>query len=288
MSKVAIVTDTNSGISPEEGKELGIYVMPMPFSIDGVDYKEGIDLSRETFFQKQDEDAEIFTSQPSVADLLDLWDQILKENDSLVYVPMSSGLSSSCQTALTFASEEPYLGKVFVANNGRISVTLRYCLEEAVERANAGWPAEEIRDFLEETADDASIYIMVDTLKFLKKGGRVTAAGAALATVLNLKPVLYLGGEKLDAFGKARGVKQAKAMMIKAILTDANEKLGGIENVRFAIAHTSEPDALEAFVQEVKEACHREDIQVDPLSLSVSCHIGRGSLAIAACKCHPL
>ena len=212
MGKIAIVTDSNSGIVQAEAKELGIYVIPMPFMIDGKDYLEEINLTQEEFYQKLTEGAEISTSMPSPGSVTDLWDELLKEYDEIVYIPMSSGLSSSCQTAIMLADD--YDGKVVVVNNQRISVTMRQSVLDAMELAEAGKSAAEIQTILEEQKMESSIYIMLNTLTYLKRGGRITPAAAALGTLLKIKPVLQLQGEKLDAFAKARTVKQGKNIKI--------------------------------------------------------------------------
>lgn len=290
MSKVAVVTDSNSGFTIEEAKEYGVYLMPMPFSVNGKDYHEGVDLNHEMFYKFLEADAQVFTSQPAVVDLMDFWDELLKDYDEIVHIPMSSGLSSAYQTARTFSQEEEYAGKVFVANNQRISVTQRYAAIEAVNMAEHGYSAEQIRDFLEETRFDSSIYITVDTLKYLKKGGRVTPAGAALATVLNIKPVLQIQGEKLDAFSKARGMKKARSIMISAIKDDIEKRFGGLanvaKNVEIEVAHTCDDETVKDWMAQVQEAFPDNEIVCSKLSLSVACHIGYGALAVAATVKH--
>lgn len=283
MSKIAIVTDSNSGITQVQGKEMGIFVLPMPFTIDGSDYFEDIDLGQQDFYQKLHDDAVISTSQPAVGDLLELWNGILKDFDEIVHIPMSSGLSSSCQTALTFAEE--FDGKVQVVNNQRISVTQRQSVLDAYRMAENGKNALEIKTILEDTKFDSSIYIMVDTLKYLKRGGRVTPAAAAFAEILNLKPVLQIQGEKLDAFSKARGIKQARSVMIQAIKKDIEKRFGGFHpeapTVRLAIAHTNNEAAALAYQEEVAKEFPGYEIYLDHLSLSIACHIGPNSLALA-------
>lgn len=290
MSKTAIVTDSNSGIRQSEGKELGISVIPMPFTINEKDYFEDINLSQEEFYRLLAQNADIATSQPAVGDLIDLWDGLLKEYDDIVHIPMSSGLSSSCQTALTFA--EDYDGRVQVVNNQRISVTQRQSVLDAAELAKRGKNASEIKKILEDTKYDSSIYIMVDTLKYLKKGGRVTPTAAAFAEILNLKPVLQIQGDKLDAYSKARGVKNARTIMIQAIKKDIDTRFGGFPsdqpNVWLQIAHTHNQEAALAFRDEVQKEFPGYDIYIDDLSLSVSCHIGPGSLALACTKIMPI
>jgi len=282
MSKIAIVTDSNSGITQEQGKELGIFVLPMPFTIEGNEYFEDINLSQEEFYKKLGEDAEIFTSQPAPDSVMSLWEKLLKDYDEIVHIPMSSGLSSSCQTALMLARE--YDGRVQVVNNQRISVTQKQSCFDAQKLAAAGKKASEIKKILEEDKMNSSIYIMLDTLYYLKKGGRVTPAAAALGTLLRLKPVLQIQGEKLDAFAKARTSTQGKSIMINAIKNDIENRFGGMgaKNVTLMMAHTNSFEAVEVFKKDVEEAIPGIAIEmVDPLSLSVSCHIGPGAIALA-------
>ena len=216
--RVAIVTDSNSGITQEQGRQAGIYVVPMPFMMAGETYFEDISLTQKSFYERLAEGADISTSQPSPASLIDLWNELLKDHDSVIHIPMSSGLSSSCETAHALAAD--FGGKVLVVNNQRISVTQRQSVLEAKAMADQGMSAEEIKRVLEETAFDSTIYITVDTLEYLKKGGRITPAAALLGTFLKIKPVLTIQGEKLDAFAKARTMKQAKSMMVTAIKKD--------------------------------------------------------------------
>ncbi|MBE5937927.1 MAG: DegV family protein [Lachnospiraceae bacterium] len=285
MSKVAIVTDSNAGISQEEGKELGIYILPMPFLIDGVEYFEDINLTQEEFYEKLEADVDVSTSQPSAGSILDLWDKIFNEDgyDEIVFIPMSSGLSGACETAMMLAEE--YDGRVQVVNNQRISVTQRQSILDALELVKRGMNACEIKVFLEDTKMDSSIFIMVDTLKYLKKGGRVTPAGAALATILGIKPVLQINGGKLDAYAKARSVKIAKRTMIEGIINDIKTRFPeDYENNNFLlqVAYTYDKEAAEEFREEVKNMFPEiEPIVMNALSLSVSCHIGPGSLAVA-------
>lgn len=287
MSNVCVITDSNSGLTQADGKELGIVVMPMPFYIDGEMYYEDIDLTQEQFYEKLKGDCEIKTSMPLVGNVTDKWDKILRDYDEIVYIPMSSGLSSSCETA--YMLSQGYDGRVQVVNNQRISVTQRQSVLDALELAKAGKNAEEIKDILEEQKFESSIYIMLDTLYYLKKGGRITPAAAALGTLLKLKPVLQIQGEKLDAFAKARTVKQAKDIMIKTMHHDFDERFKDPtgEHMHLEIAYTYDRDAAMAFKEEVLASFpgfKDEDVVVNPLSLSVSCHIGPGALAIACSK----
>lgn len=285
MSKVAIVTDSNSGITQEYAKELGISVLPMPFYINGQLYYEDIDLTQEQFYKALGEDAEISTSQPAPGDVTDLWDKLLEEYDEVVHIPMSSGLSSSCQTAIMLS--EDYDGKVQVVNNQRISVTQRQSVLDAMAMADKGYNAAQIKEKLEETKFESSIYITLATLYYLKKGGRITPAAAALGTLLKLKPVLQIQGEKLDAFSKCRTLKQAKQTMINAVQDDCKKRFGSSEkgeNMYIEIAYSGEPDEGKLFYDEVKALYPDHDIVMNPLSLSVSCHIGPGAVALACVK----
>ena len=278
MSKIAVVTDSNSGITQERGKELGIFVLPMPFYIDGNLYFEDISLTQEAFYKKLQEDADISTSQPSPGDLMDFWENILKEYDEIVHIPMSSGLSGSCQTAMTLADD--YDGKVHVVDNQRISVTQEQSVYDAMALVKAGKSAEEIKQILEEEKLEASIYIMVDTLKYLKKGGRITPAAAALGSMLNLKPVLQLQGEKLDSFAKVRGVKAAK----RTIKNDLETRFAGKKMVLGSAYTSRDEEEVQKWKEEVQGAFPGYEIVMNPLSLSVSCHIGPGSLAVTCTK----
>lgn len=284
MSKVAVMTDSNSGITQSQAKELGITVVPMPFYIDGKLYYEDIDLTQEDFYRMLEKGGDISTSMPAVGDLIDRWEALLKDYDEIVYIPMSSGLSSSCATAKALAQD--YEGKVFVVDNQRISVTMKQTVFEAMKMAEHGKTAAEIRDILEATKFESTIYIMVDTLTYLKKGGRITPAAAALGTLLKLKPVLQIRGEKLDAFAKARTIKQAKQIMLDAIKTYMDQVLHDPDgkHTKIAMAHTHNEEAIMQFKEEAQAIWPDHDIMVDPLSLSVSCHIGPGALAITCTK----
>lgn len=285
MLNIAIVTDSNSGITQAAGKEYGIHVLPMPFMIDGETYYEDISLTQEEFYEKLKSGAEISTSQPSPEAVMNLWDELLKDYDEIVHIPMSSGLSGSCQSALMLA--EDYEGRVQVVNNQRISVTQRQSCLDAKLLVAKGMNAKEIKDFLEEDKFNSSIYIMLDTLYYLKKGGRITPAAAAIGTMLRLKPVLQIQGEKLDAFAKARTTTQGKTIMINAIRSDIETRFGGMtedKHIWLEIAHTANDEAANVYREEILKVFPGYDIHIDPLSLSVACHIGPGALAFACCK----
>lgn len=284
MGKVAILTDSNSGITQEEAKKLGIYVFPTPVYIDDEVFYEGVDLTTEQFFARQAQGAEIKTSMPVVGDVIDKWESLLEEYDEVVYIPLSSGLSGSCNTAIMLA--EDYDGKVQVVNNQRISVTMKLSVFDAKTLADAGKSATEIKEILEAMKFDSTIYIMVDTLEYLKKGGRITPAAAAIGSLLKIKPVLQIRGEKLDSFAKARTVKQAKQIMMDAIAQDMKEVLHDPtgENTIIAMAHTQNEEEIAKFKEEVEERFPEHDIFVDPLSLVVSSHIGPGALAVTCTK----
>lgn len=285
MSKIAVITDSNSGITFEEAKELGVRVVPMPFLIDGETYFEEISLSQEDFYKHLGDNVDISTSQPSPEDVMKIWEEALEEADSVVYIPMSSGLSGSCQTAVMLSDD--YDGRVQVVDNQRISVTQRQSVLDALELVNAGWEASDIKEYLEKVKLESSIYIMLDTLKYLRKGGRITPAAAALGSALRLKPVLQIQGDKLDAFTIARTKKQGVSKMLQAIEDDINNRFGGmdnIENIHLEIAHTQNEAAAQELKQTVMEKFGVTKVDVSPLSLSVSCHIGPGSLAFACSK----
>ena len=282
MGKIAIVTDSNSGITQAQGKELGIHVIPMPFYINEELFFEDITLTQDEFYQKLAEDAEISTSQPSPGDVIDLWEKLLEEYDEIIHIPMSSALSSSCETAFMLAKD--FEGKVHIIDNQRISVTMRQSVLDAIEMAEMGMTASEIEKVLMREKLEASIYITVDTLKYLKKGGRVTPAAAALGTVLNLKPVLQIQGGKLDSYAKVRGMKAAKKNMIEAIRNDIEQRFAG-KHVQLMIAYTCSEEEAMKWKEELEAKFPEHEItHVDRLSLSVSCHIGPGAIAVACCK----
>jgi DegV family protein with EDD domain len=284
MSKTVIVTDSNSGITQSQAKDYGVVVLPMPFYINGQMLYEDIDLTQEEFYQRLKEGGEIKTSMPLVGDVTDKWDELLKEYDEIVHIPMSSGLSSSCETAEMLAQD--YDGRVQVVNNQRISVTMRQSVLDAKQLVAQGKSAAEVKQILEDVKFESSIYIMVDTLEYLKKGGRITPAAAALGTLLKLKPVLQIQGEKLDAFAKARTVRQAKSIMIDTMKSDFVHRFHSPDGsgMNLSVAYSYDLAAAEVFRDEIQHEFPDNDIVVNPLSLSVSCHIGPGSLAIACSK----
>lgn len=285
MNKIAIMTDSNSGITQKEAEVLRIRVLPMPFPIDGETFFEEISLTQEQFYERLAQDVDISTSQPSPEDVTKAWEELLEENESIVYIPMSSGLSGSCQTAIMLADD--YEGKVQVVDNQRISVTQRQSVLDAIELAKEGKTAVQIKEILEANKFESSIYIMLDTLKYLKKGGRITPAAAALGSALRLKPVLQIQGEKLDAFSIARTKKQGVSKMLAAIEEDIKTRFGGLdnmENIHMEVAHTVNEEAALELVEMIKERFGVETVDMYPLSLSISCHIGAGSLAVACSK----
>ena len=283
--KIAAATDSNSGITQDQAKQLGVHVLPMPFIIDGQMYYEGVDLTHEEFFRRMEEGADITTSQPSPGEVTDFWDKLLEEYDAVVYIPMSSGLSGSCQTAMLLA--EDYEGKVYVVNNQRISVTQMQSVLDARDLIKKGYAAAQIRNILEETKFDSSIYVTVTTLKYLKKGGRITLAAAMLGTLLQIKPVLTIQGEKLDAFSKARTLKQGKTIMMTALKKDLETRFHDPEarHTWLEIAYTCSDEMAQEFKETVAEIYPDANICIAPLSLSIACHIGPGCLAVA-CSGH--
>ncbi len=286
MSKVRIVTDSNSGITQAEGERLGVTVLPMPFLIDGEQHFEDIDLTQPQFYEHLNGEASVSTSQPSPEAVTELWDELLKTYDEIVHIPMSSGLSESCHTAMGLAKE--YGGRVFVVDNQRISITQKQSVEDALTLAGQGKSGAEIAETLMKTKFDSSIYISLDTLKYLKKGGRLTPAAALIGTILKIKPVLQIQGEKLDAFKKVHSLKQAKAVMIEAIKHDFATRFADLVKqgeMMIAVAHTANDEEAELFKTELMAAFPGVPFKyVDPLSLSVSCHIGPGALAVACAR----
>ena len=289
MPKTAVVTDTNSGMTLEEGRKNGIFVLPMPVVIDETEYLEDVDLSHEKFYDALSSGAHVHTSQPAAGDVMGLWDKVLSEYDEIVHIPMSSGLSGAMQNARIYA--EDYNGRVQVVDNQRISVTQRQSAYDAKYMSNKGMGAAIIKQRLEESKFDSSIYIRLDPLEYLKKGGRITPAAATFAKILNLKPILQIQGEKLDAFSKCRGLKQGKSIMLKAVADDAKERFGGYNplepRIWFYVAHTQNEAAAIEFKKEVIEAFPGASVELAALPLSIACHIGPGSLAIACAKLLP-
>lgn len=283
MGKIAVITDSNSGITQKQAEQYGVVVVPMPFLIAGETYFEGVTLTHDAFFARLQEDVEISTSQPSPETVMEIWDKALETSEEVVYIPMSSGLSGSCQTAIMLADD--YDGKVQVVNNQRISVTQKQSVLDALALVGQGWSAKQIKEKLEEEKLESSIYIMLDTLKYLKKGGRITPAVAALGTALRLKPVLQIQGERLDAFTVAKTSKRGISKMLDAMQDDIEKRFGGIENVHMEVAHTCNEEAAAQFCDLIRERFGDVgEIMTDPLSLSVSCHIGPKALAIACTK----
>ena len=285
MKKIAVVTDSNSGITPEEAKELGCYLIPMPFIIDGEEFFEGVSLNQTNFYDIQKSGKKITTSQPNINDIVELWKNLLKDHDEVVHIPMSSGLSQSCETATSFAQE--FGGKVQVVDNKRISITMKGSVIDALNMAKDGKNAKEIKEWLEETGKDSSIYLVVDTLKYLKQGGRVTPAAAAIGTVLNIKPVLQIQGGKLDRLAKVMNIKAAKAKMLEALKKDLEGRFSSLVSdgqMRLAVAHTCNDEAAEEFAQEIKELFPKIKFDyVNHLSLSIATHTGP---KVLACGCY--
>ncbi len=288
MPRTAIMADSNCGIMPEEESHYGIHILPMPIIIDGKTYFEGIDITMEEFYQKQTSGSVITTSQPSPGDVTDMWDQLLKAHDEIVFIPMSSGLSNTCQTALLLAEDELYKGRVFVVDNHRISVTQALAVLDAKALADDGRTAREIKEILEKEAMDATIYIAVDTLEYLKKGGRITAAAAALGTILKLKPILTIQGDKLDSYAKARGMKSAFRVMLEALKSDIASRLSHLREkglLKIGIANTMmDPDKLEIFKAELKKNFPDMELVYFPLTMSIGTHVGPGGIGIGAVR----
>ena len=288
MPRTAIMADSNCGIMPAEEADYGIHILPMPIIIDGKTYFEGIDITMEEFYGKQTSGSVITTSQPSPGDVTDMWDRLLRTYDEIVFIPMSSGLSNTCQTSLLLADDEPYKGRVFVVDNHRISVTQALAVLDAKTLADEGKTACEIKDILEKEAMDATIYIAVDTLEYLKKGGRITAAAAALGTILKLKPVLTIQGDKLDSYAKARGMKSAFRVMLEAIKSDIASRFSHLREqgvLKVGIANTMmDLDKLEEFKDEMRKNFPDMELVYFPLTMSIGTHVGPGGLGIGAVR----
>lgn len=277
MKKTGIVTDSNSGITEEEAYWLGVKVVPMPFTIDDVEYYEGITIDRKEFFEKLEAGADVKTSQPSPEVLMDIWDGMLQEYEEIVYIPMSSGLSSSVMTARILA--EDYYRKVCVVDNQRISCTQKMSVIEAVKLAEKGYSAHQIQEILERDRLNASIYIAVDSMEHLKRGGRVTPAGASIASMLHIKPILQIQGEQLDAYAKARCEKNVCDKLLHAVDKDINGRFAG-KNVYIKGAYTCTDEKAEAWKKEIEKHFPEHRISMDPLALSIGCHVGEGAIAI--------
>ncbi|MCC8066977.1 MAG: DegV family protein [Clostridiales bacterium] len=288
MKTIAIVTDSNSGITQEEAKRLGIYVIPMPFYINGNLFYEDVNLTQEEFYRYLETGAEISTSMPVIGEVTDLWDGLLKEYEEIIHIPMSSGLSGTCNTAMMLAQQ--YDGRVHVIDNKRISVTQKQSALDAKAMVEAGYDAEQICERLMQTRYDASIYITLETLYYLKKGGRITPAAAAIGSLLHIKPVLQIQGDKLDSYAKARTKKAARTIMLDAIRKDIRERFGSdesSEDMQIAMAYSgSYSEEVRSWKQEMEETfpAHKGKILADPLALSVSCHIGAGAIGIGCMK----
>lgn len=287
---IGVLTDSHSGISQKEAKELGIMVLPMPFYIEEECFYEDITLSREEFFQKLTSGARITTSQPSPADVMNLWNKALEQYEQIIYLPISSGLSGSYAAAAALAQEEIYQNRVFVADLGRISTPLHRSVLDALELVEKGYSAKEIKEILEKSREQMVIYIGVETLEYLKRGGRITPATAALGTVLHIKPVLKLDIGTLDMFKKCRGFEKAKKVMIEAMKLDLEtrfKKWADKEEVYLMAASSASEEVTREWVKEIEEAFPNYSVMCDYLSLGVSCHTGYGGLGIG-CSCRPI
>lgn len=279
---IAVATDTNSGIMQEEAERLGVHVVPMPFVVDGEECLEGVNLDAERFYERQIAGADIVTSQPSIVDLGKRWAELLEAYDEVVYIPMSSGLSGSCETACQVAAH--CNGRVHVVDNQRISVTQRESVLDALAWVREGRSAAEVRDLLEADALEASIYLMVDTMEHLRRGGRVTPAAAAIGSVLRIKPVLQIQGSKLDAFSVAKSERMARRTMLRAIARDVDERFGGSRNVHLYVAHTNCAETAREFAAEAGALFGGQDVYVDALPLSIACHVGAGALGVGCAR----
>lgn len=289
MHSILVATDSHSGLSPEAGKKLGVSVLPMPFFFGEECYYEEVSLTRKTFFERLNAGETVSTSQPSPEAVMEFWREGLKEYESILYVPMSSGLSGSCNTAMMLAQDEEFEGKVFVVDNGRVSTPLVRALMDALEMVEEGLTAEKIKEVLEAEKEKMSIYIAVETLEFLQKGGRISATTAALGTMLNIKPILKLGTSLLETYKKSRGMKKAKKEMLEAIQYDLENTFKEYHErgEAYLLAATSaNEEETAAWVEEIKEAFPGMDVLAGNLSLGICCHTGEGALGVGI-SCRP-
>ena len=289
MKKVGVATDSHSGILPVRAEQLGVKVLPMPFYVDEECYYEGVSITREQFFEYLKEDKKVSTSQPSPESVMEFWREGLKEYEQILYIPMSSGLSGSCYTAMALAQDEEFEDKVFVVDNGRIATPLHRSILDALEMAEEGLDAAQIKAILEADKSNMSIYIAVETLDNLKKGGRISPATATLGTLLNIKPILKLGTEVLDTYKKSRGMKKAKKEMIEAMQNDFETTFREYYEkgeVYLMAASSADEQTTQEWVEEIKEAFPGMEVMCDYLTLGISCHTGEGALGIG-CSCRP-
>lgn len=283
MKKIAVVTDSHSSISPAEASMLGVHVLPMPFEVDGQDYFEGVNLTRQQFFGYQRAGAQIGTSQPAPADVMELWDKLLKEYESILYMPISSSLSNSCQTATALAEEEPYAGRVFVVDNGRVASPLHRSILDALELVDKGLSAAECKAALEAAKNDVVIYVAVETLEYLKRGGRISSTTAAVGTMLNIKPILHLTTGKLESYKKARGMNKACEAMLEAIRSDLAirfQEAHARGDVFLLAAGSADAATTAKWLRQIEAAFPGMPILYDDLSMGVSCHTGEGALGV--------
>lgn len=290
MRKIGIMTDSHSGILPEEAQKLGIRVLPMPFYINDKLYLEGVDLSREEFYEKLRQGVDVSTSQPSPQEVMEMWDEMLKEYEQIIYIPISSGLSGSCMTAQGLAQDEEYEGKIFVVDNGHVSTPLHRSILDAVEMIDAGYSAEEIKKILEDTKEQMVIYIGLNTVEYLKKGGRISSTSALLANVLNIKPVMKFGTGKLDVYQKCRGMKKSRKVMIEAMKQELETTFHDAYKegkVYLMAASSCSEEVTKEWIKQIKEAFPGMEVMSDYLSFGLCCHIGPDGLGIG-CTCKPV
>lgn len=289
MSKIGIATDSHSGVTPAMAKDMGIRVLPMPFYVEEECYYEEVSITRADFFEQLKADKKVSTSQPSPEDVMKFWREALKEYDEVVYIPMSSGLSGSCGTAMMLAQDDEFEGKVFVVDNGRVSTPLVRSIMDAQEMVEEGLGAAKIKEVLEAEKDKMSIYIAVETLEFLQKGGRISATTAALGTMLNIKPILKLGVGLLETYKKSRGMKKAKKEMLEAISYDLDNTFREYHDKGEAyllVATSADEETTNAWIEEVKAAFPGMDVLAGNLSLGICCHTGEGALGVGI-SCRP-
>ncbi len=283
MKKIGIATDSHAGILPERAAALGVHVLPMPFTINGVEYYEGTTLSREAFFAHQRAQDDISTSQPAPAAVTAFWDELLTEYETLVYIPISSGLSGSCQTATALAAEEPYEGRVYVVDNGRVATPMHRSVLDAIELMHEGHDAPAIKAALEKFREDMVIYVALQTMEHLKRGGRISATTAMVGTLLNIKPIMHFTTGKLSSYKNARGMNKACETMLQAIRSDLAIRFRDAHargDVHLLAASSADEAATKKWIAQIEAAFPGMPVLCDDLSLGVSCHIGEGGLGV--------
>ena len=288
MKNICIITDSHCGISVQEAEKFGIKILPMPLYMDDDCFYEGVNISRNEFFQRLKTCEKVTTSQASPGDVMDLWNECLNEYETVLYMPISSGLSGSCNAAKILAEDEEYVNRIFIVDNGRISTPMHRSILDAAELVEEGYTAKEIKEILESQKDNMSIYIALETLEYLKKGGRISGATAVIRTVLDIKPILRLHTGLLEQFEKCRGAKKAKKLMLETIKKDIETKFKDFSNeeIYLLAATSADEETTNKWVEQIKEFFPGKEVLCDPLSLGICCHTGEGALGVGV-SCRP-